>query len=105
MPPVPGWSAPDNAQYRSPHLKRIAVSMSAKRHIGGAGSRLYVARSKPILNHPPDAEPAAELLQRRWFAAAAAARSLEAECAVLLEVLEVSRQACGAGRARLPRVG
>jgi len=51
-----------------------------------------------------DAEPAAELLQRRWFAAAAAAKSLEAECEVLLEVLEISRQAWRAARAQLARL-
>ena len=51
-----------------------------------------------------DADPAAELLQRRWFAAAAAAKSLEAECEVLLEVLEISRQAWRAARAQLARL-
>ncbi|MGC2033446.1 MAG: hypothetical protein WA642_25745 [Steroidobacteraceae bacterium] len=51
-----------------------------------------------------DAGPAAELLQRRWFAAAAAAKSLEAECEVLLEVLEISRQAWRAARAQLARL-
>jgi hypothetical protein len=45
-----------------------------------------------------DAEPATELLERRWFAALAAVRSLQAECDVLLGVLELSgdawRRAC-----------
>lgn len=48
-----------------------------------------------------DAEPAAELLQRRWFAAAAAVKSVDAECEVLLEVLELSREAWRVARARL----
>jgi hypothetical protein len=45
-----------------------------------------------------DAEPATELLERRWFAAFAAVKSLQAECDVLLGVLELSgdewRRAC-----------
>jgi hypothetical protein len=45
-----------------------------------------------------DAEPATELLERRWFAALAAVKSLQAECDVLLGVLEQSadawRRAC-----------
>jgi len=56
-----------------------------------------------MITPPADAEPAAELLQRRWFAAAAAARSLEAECAVLLEVLEISREAWRVARAQLAK--
>jgi hypothetical protein len=51
-----------------------------------------------------DAEPAAELLQRRWFAAAAAVKSVDAECEVLLEVLELSREAWRVARARLARL-
>jgi hypothetical protein len=51
-----------------------------------------------------DAEPVAELLQRRWFAAAAAAKSLEAECEVLLEVLEISREAWRVARAQLAKL-
>jgi hypothetical protein len=51
-----------------------------------------------------DAEPAAELLQRRWFAAAAAAKSLEAECEVLLQVLEISREAWRSARAQLAKL-
>jgi hypothetical protein len=45
-----------------------------------------------------DAAPATELLERRWFAAFAAVKSLQAECDVLLGVLELSgdewRRAC-----------
>jgi len=44
------------------------------------------------------AEPAAELLERRWFAAIAAAKRVKAECDALLVVLEISgdawRRAC-----------
>jgi hypothetical protein len=50
------------------------------------------------------AEPTAELLQRRWFAAAAAVKSVDAECAVLLEVLELSREAWCVARARLAKL-
>jgi hypothetical protein len=112
MPPVHGWYAPGNAPYRSARLKRIAVSMSAKRHIGGAGSRLHRAWSKPMSSLDFDldtqmsrcAEPAAELLQRRWFAAAAAVKNVDAECEVLLEVLELSREAWHAARERLAKL-
>lgn len=45
-----------------------------------------------------DAEPMTELLERRWFAALAAVKSVQAECDVLLGVLELSgdswRRAC-----------
>ena len=50
------------------------------------------------------AEPAAELLQRRWFAAAAAVKNVDAECEVLLEVLELSREAWHAARERLAKL-
>jgi hypothetical protein len=51
-----------------------------------------------------DAHAEPELLQRRWFAAVAAARSVEAECEVLFKVLEISREAWLRGRAQLARL-
>ena len=48
-----------------------------------------------------DGEPAAELLERRWFAALRAARSMQAECDVLLGVLELAEDAWRQARARL----
>jgi hypothetical protein len=40
-----------------------------------------------------DEEGAAELLERRWFAASGAAKNLKAECDVLLGVLQLSEDA------------
>jgi hypothetical protein len=48
-----------------------------------------------------DGEPAAELLERRWFAALRAARSVQAECEVLLGVMELAEDAWRRARARL----
>src|ERR1700674_3956679 len=51
-----------------------------------------------------DPEPATELLERRWFAALAAAKSLQAECDVLLGVLEQSADAWRRARAQLAQL-
>jgi hypothetical protein len=40
-----------------------------------------------------DGEPAADILERRWFAASAAVKSLHAECDVLLGVVELAEDA------------
>jgi hypothetical protein len=48
-----------------------------------------------------DGEPAAELLERRWFAALRAARSVQAECEVLLGVMELTEDSWRRARARL----
>jgi hypothetical protein len=48
-----------------------------------------------------DAEPEAELLQRRWFAALTATRRLEAECLQLLNVLRCADEAWRHARTQL----
>jgi hypothetical protein len=48
-----------------------------------------------------ECEPAAELLERRWFAALRAARSAQAECDVLLGVKELAEDAWRQTQARL----
>jgi hypothetical protein len=48
-----------------------------------------------------DGEPAAELLERRWFAALHAAKSVQAECDVLMGVMELAEDAWRRARARL----
>jgi len=48
-----------------------------------------------------DAEPEAELLQRRWFAALTATRRLEAECFQLLKALHCADQAWRHARTQL----
>jgi hypothetical protein len=40
-----------------------------------------------------DGEPAADILERRWFAASSAVKSLQAECDVLLGVVELAEDA------------
>jgi hypothetical protein len=40
-----------------------------------------------------DGEPAANILERRWFAASSAVKSLQAECDVLLAVAELAEDA------------
>jgi hypothetical protein len=48
-----------------------------------------------------DGEPRAELLERRWFAAQRAAQSVQAECEVLLGVLELAEESWRRARAQL----
>ena len=46
-------------------------------------------------------DPAANLLERRWFAAARAASQIQAECDALAQVLDITREAWRNARARL----
>jgi hypothetical protein len=48
-----------------------------------------------------DGEPAAALLERRWFAAFKAASDTRAECEALLETLAITQSAWSRARARL----
>ena len=48
-----------------------------------------------------DGEPAAVLLERRWFAAFKAASGVRAECESLLESMSIVQTAWGRARARL----
>lgn len=54
-----------------------------------------------MINRYEDGEPAAELLERRWFAALRAAKGVQAECEVLLGVMELAEDAWQRARARL----
>jgi hypothetical protein len=51
-----------------------------------------------------DGDAAANLLERRWFAANSAAVALSAECDVLREVLELAEDAWRRARAHLDRL-
>ena len=51
-----------------------------------------------------DADLAMDLLERRWFAASAAAKSLQAECDVLFEVVQLAEDAWGCAYAKLSRL-
>lgn len=55
----------------------------------------------PMINCYVDGTPAAELLERRWFAAFKAASSVRAECEVLLESMALTEAAWSRARARL----
>lgn len=48
-----------------------------------------------------DGDAAAELLERRWFAAVRAARAIEGECEVLMGVMELTEDAWRRARAQL----
>ncbi len=48
-----------------------------------------------------DDDAAANLLERRWFAASAAAKTLQGECEVLREVMEIAEGAWRHARAQL----
>jgi hypothetical protein len=48
-----------------------------------------------------DGEPAAALLERRWFAAFKAASDTRAECEALLEAMAIAQSAWNRARARL----
>jgi len=51
-----------------------------------------------MIDRKADGDPAASLLERRWFASAAAVRAMQAECEVLREVVALAedswRRAC-----------
>jgi hypothetical protein len=49
-------------------------------------------------------EPAANLLERRWFAAGRAAAETQTECDALAHVLDLTQDAWRAARARLSRL-
>jgi hypothetical protein len=54
-----------------------------------------------MIDRYADGEPAAELLERRWFAALRAAKGVQAECDVLMGVMELAEVAWRRARARL----
>jgi hypothetical protein len=54
-----------------------------------------------MIHRYEDGEPAAELLERRWFAALRAAQGMRAECEVLLGVMELAEDAWQRTRTRL----
>jgi hypothetical protein len=54
-----------------------------------------------MLNRYMDGDAAANLLERRWFAAFKAASGVRAECETLLESMVLTQAAWGRARARL----
>ena len=54
-----------------------------------------------MLNRTPDGDAAANLLERRWFAAFKAASEVRAECEALLESMAISQDAWSRARTRL----
>jgi hypothetical protein len=54
-----------------------------------------------MANHYMDGDAAANLLERRWFAAFKAASGIRAECEALLESMALSQVAWNRARARL----
>ena len=54
-----------------------------------------------MINRYVDGEPAAALLERRWFAAFKAASGVRAECETLLESMALAQTAWNRARARL----
>jgi hypothetical protein len=62
------------------------------------------AQTDPLTIRDVHGESAAELLERRWFAASGAAKSLKAECDVLLGVLQLSEDAWRRACAQLAEI-
>jgi chromosome segregation ATPase len=54
-----------------------------------------------MINRYVDGEPAAALLERRWFAAFKAASGVRAECEALLESMALTQTAWNRARSRL----
>jgi hypothetical protein len=54
-----------------------------------------------MVNRDTDGDAAANLLERRWFAAFKAASGVRAECEALLESMALTQAASGRARARL----
>ncbi|MGO9513694.1 MAG: hypothetical protein ACLP2F_08645 [Steroidobacteraceae bacterium] len=46
-----------------------------------------------MIDRDPDGDATAALLERRWFASITAVRSMQAECEVLREVMELAEDA------------
>jgi len=57
-----------------------------------------------MLNRNVDGDAAADLLQRRWFAAFKAASGARAECEALLEVISLAEAAWRRERVRLSEI-
>jgi hypothetical protein len=53
----------------------------------------HAARLTASVDRYADGEPASEILERRWFAALAAVKNLQAECDVLVGVVELAEDA------------
>lgn len=51
-----------------------------------------------------DGEAAAEMLERRWFAAFKAASAVRAECEALLEAIEMTEEAWARAREQLAKL-
>ena len=60
----------------------------------------HAAASSATTDCYVDGGPAADILERRWFAASAAVKSLHAECDVLLGVVELAEDAWRRTRAQ-----
>lgn len=54
-----------------------------------------------MINRYSEGEPAATILERRWFAAFKAASGVRAECEALLESLAITQNEWSSARARL----
>jgi len=57
-----------------------------------------------MIDRCAEGDAATTLLERRWFAAATAARNLQTECAVLREVVELAEGAWQQARSQLTRL-
>ena len=57
-----------------------------------------------MINRYVDGDAAADLLQRRWFAAFKAASGVRAECEALLEVITLTETAWRRARVRLAEI-
>jgi hypothetical protein len=93
--PAPGGADADALNELPSYCLRIVIFAWQDRNYTWPGVK---SMSSFDFARTVDAEPATELLERRWFAAFAAVKSLQAECDVLLGVLELSgdawRRAC-----------
>jgi hypothetical protein len=54
-----------------------------------------------MMDRYTDWDPAANLLERRWFSSIAAARAMQTECEVLREVMETAEAAWRRARTKL----
>jgi hypothetical protein len=54
-----------------------------------------------MTDHYPDGNAATNLLERRWFAALAAVKALQAECEMLREVMQLAEVSWRRTRAQL----
>jgi hypothetical protein len=63
-----------------------------------------MSRTIALIEHHAEGDAAADLLERRWFASLTAVRTMQTECEVLREVMELAESSWRRARGELARL-